>query len=346
MELNIMELMRAYADDEFELSETVDTERVRALVWKKIGKPKRARRKYMLLIAAALLLSCAACAVAASTLSFGQFTPAMRTLLSLEAAKEVPASVEYECVTEMETARYADVNHEGRGELYVSAWVVGRSENILVVSLGVSTVTSEQSENMVWRAHEVGSDTYYILDKGGEWRDGGGYFQMAMPIEEADDRMLKMELCAGMEDENGTSYQIERVGVFSLEIFEWEEVLAYDFDPPLELYDETGKTILGRLTYAEWNSGRLLVEIEYNGEAPNTEEMQKQIVWANEIRPQLCGGMSVVFASGETLSLDYAHVQWCGNLCILSLELPPRLENEQPAALCVNGVEYALASAD
>lgn len=73
----------------------------------------------------------AACAAVARTLSYGQFTPTMRTWLELDVAA-IPEGVEYEQVVAAETARYADVNHEARGELYVSAGVNGRSENIMV----------------------------------------------------------------------------------------------------------------------------------------------------------------------------------------------------------------------
>lgn len=343
MELNIAELMSGYADEEFEPvgMACADVERVRALVLQKIALPRRTKRKYVVFIAAALLLLCAACAVVVRTLSFGQFTPAMRALLFLEAAEEVPASVEYESVTETESARYADVSHEGRGELYMSA-SIRRSEDILLVSLMVSTVTSEQTEELVWRAREVGGDTYYIVEKQGERTDGSCWFQMAMPTRALENKTLNMELCAGTESADGSCYQIERVGVFHLEVGEWESVLAYDFDPAVELYDESGTEILGWLKHAEWNDGLLLVEIEYNGTAPDEEDMAELLAWGNGIRPQLCGSLSVVFASGESLPLYYADGLWRGNCYMLSLDLPPRLENEQPAALGVNGTEYAL----
>lgn len=340
MELDIMELMSAYADDEFEpfMDSEPNTAHIASIVTRKLHRRRRAR---IIFLAAAIVLLFAACAAVARTLSYGQFTPTMRTWLELDVAA-IPEGVEYEQVVEAETARYADVNHEGRGEIYVSANVNGRSENILVAGVRVLTVTREQLETLTWLAREIGGSTWYTAEWSGRYdeRDGSASFSLIMPVS-GDAQELSMELCAGRISSDGSTFMIERVGIFTAELSSWEEVLVCQFDPAVELRDESGEEIAGWLTHAEWNNEHLIAAIEYSGAVPDWDEMEEYLAWANNFNP-LLADVNIVFASGEELSLYYHDGRWRDNIYMVSVDLPPTFENDQPVALRVGEEEYPL----
>lgn len=344
MELDIMELMSAYADDEFEpfVDTAPNTARVALIVTRKLHGRHRVR---VIFLAAAIVLLCAACAVAARTLSYGQFTPAMRTWLELDVTA-IPESVEYEQVVEAETARYTDVNHEGRGELYLSAGVSGRSENILVAWMRVSTVTSEQLETLTWLAREVEGSTWYPVEWSGKYdgRDGSASFSLTMPVSD-DAQVFSMELCAGRESNDGSAFMVERIGVFTMELSSWDNVLVCQFDPSVEIYDESGEQIAGWLTHAEWNNERLIAVIEYNGEAPDIDEMEEYLAWINHFVP-LLSDISIVFVSGEELSIYHHDGLWRDSIYMISVDLPPKFKNDQPVALRVGDEIYPLVPMD
>lgn len=344
MELDVMELMSAYADDEFEpfAPAALNTARIASIVTRKLHKRRSVR---VIVLAAVIVLLCAACAVAARTLSYGQFTPTMRRWLEVDVAA-IPEGVEYEQVVEAETARYADVNHEGRGEIYVSANVNGRSENILVAGMRVLTVTREQLETLTWLAREIGGSTWYTAERSGRYdeRDGSASFSLTMPVSD-DAQALSMELCAGRESNDGDTFMIERVGIFTVELSLWEDVLVCQFDPAVELFDESGEQIVGCLTYAEWNNEHLIAEIEYNGAVPDIDEVEEYVAWLNRFNP-LLADINIVFASGEELSRYYYDGRWRDNIYMVSVDLPPKFENDQPVALRVGEEEYPLVPMD
>lgn len=122
--------------------------------------------------------------------------------------------------------------------------------------------------------------------------------------------------------------------------------LSYgQFDPAVELRDESGEEIAGWLRHAEWNDGRLIAEIEYNSAVPDIDEFEEYLAWINRFNP-LLANISIVFASGEELSLCYHDGRWRGNIYMVSVDLPPKFEGDQPVALCVGEEEYPLAPMD
>lgn len=133
------------------------------------------------------------------------------------AADAAPESVTYETVTEAENARWADIYHEGKGELYASAdrrTVPGAEYQVARVS--VSTVTQEQYERYTWLVRQKDSDVWYRAEPAAEdiFPYGGAVFRVLLPASQ--DGTLSMEICGGYESEGGSAFEICRLGIFSL----------------------------------------------------------------------------------------------------------------------------------
>lgn len=69
------------------------------------------------------------------------------------------------------------------------------------------------------------------------------------------------------------------------------------------------------------------------------------LVWINRFNP-LLANISIIFASGEELSLCYHDGRWRENIYMVSVDLPPKFENDQPMALRVGVEEYPLVAMD
>lgn len=69
------------------------------------------------------------------------------------------------------------------------------------------------------------------------------------------------------------------------------------------------------------------------------------LAWINRFNP-LLANISIVFASVEELSLCYHDGRWRDNIYMVSVDLPPKFEGDQPVALRVGEEEYPLAPMD
>lgn len=132
------------------------------------------------------------------------------------AADAAPESVTYETVTEAEDARWADIYREGKGELYASAGRTVPGAEYQVTRVSVTTVTQEQYEQYTWLVRQKDSDVWYRAEPAAEDVSpyGGAVFRVLLPASQ--DGTLSMEICGGYESEDGSAFEICRLGIFSL----------------------------------------------------------------------------------------------------------------------------------
>ncbi|NCB51190.1 MAG: hypothetical protein EOM54_04820 [Clostridia bacterium] len=211
-------------------------------------------------VAAALLIS----ALAASGYSFAELPSGVRRWLGLT-DEPVPGYVTYDTVNIADNARTADVDHDGDGEMYASSGVTVRSENFVMVYVFVSTVTREQYENYTWRAQIDGTDDWLVAEPDFDSGESsyhevwGGRLQLRISFildpEETD--TLHVTLYGGTESGDGKTFNVERIGIFSVDTGVVSETVTVTFGDGIPFTNSvTGAP--GTITDVEISSERII----------------------------------------------------------------------------------------
>lgn len=250
MEIKLAELMNFYAPAAE--PETVSPERVRARTIARLGAARRKRRLRTAVLAAALAALLAVGAAAAKQIGFDELPALLRRCFGIGGAAET--GLRYDRVTEAPDARTADVGGRAAGELYITRGTALRSENLYVIYLYVSTVTGEQLTGLVWRVRERGGETWTAAEVI-EDRGGWAALRTALPVSIFDGGAEpELELCCGAESEDGSAFEIQRVGVFRPLPIAYQTAAEIGCDLPL--------TETAALTGIELSSGHLILRID------------------------------------------------------------------------------------
>lgn len=238
--------------------------------------PRRAPRKISrtVLIAAAVAAALLVSVLAASGYSFAEFPAGVRKWLGLT-DEPVPGYVTYDIVNIASNARTTDVDHDGDGEMYASSGEIVRSENFVMVYVSVSTVTREQYENYVWRAQIDGEDGWAVAElRGG---DGSAYHEDKAGIQrswlslrisflldpEVTDT-LHVTICGGTESEDGRTFNVERIGIFSVDPGVVSETVTVDFGDGIPFTNSVSGAP-GTITGADISAERIIWYYEADG---------------------------------------------------------------------------------
>jgi hypothetical protein len=183
--------------------------------------PRAARRlSRTALLAAALALLLVVSALAVSGLRLGEIPEGFRLWLGLE-DEPVPGVLHYDSVMYAESAWYADIDHVGQGEVYLSEGPSVRSKNLLTLFFSVWAVTPEQFESYVWRVQVDGQEDWLIAEPD-TGNGGNGYYdsfggwinlRLSLPLEQDDMEPRRITLCGGYESEDGRVLKVERAGI-------------------------------------------------------------------------------------------------------------------------------------
>ena len=269
------------------------------------GRPNR----WVWKIAFAAVLLCVflvggVCAV--SGFNFSEIPESFRTFYGIEAGV-VPDYVFYEKVTIEEYSVYSDVRHEGVGEIYLGADAI-QTENLVVVSGNITTVTAEQHENYVWRAQLEGQEEYIPLDVSGEMYHNCLHFRLTILKEEWEPpKSLRITVYGGYESEDGKEFHVFRQGYMNVDIPAEMQIKVVVPETPIALRDEeTG--IAGAIIKMEVQNDLLVLYYHVPGlddmrncvnENRNDPEFLK---WQNAIMHMTQAvGFCTIFASGEQL---------------------------------------------
>ena len=269
---------------------------------------KRANGKaWKIAFAAALLcvfLVGGVCAV--SGFNFSEIPESFRLFYGIETGV-VPDYVSYETVTVEASSVYSDVRHEGVGEIYLGADAI-QTENLVVVSGSITTVTEEQYENYVWRAQLEGQEEYIPLEVLGGMYHGILRFRLTiLKAEWEPPRSLRIMVYGGYESEDGKEFHVLRQGYMNVDIPAEVEIKVIVPETPIELQDEeTG--ISGEIIKMEIHNDRLVLyyhvpglddmreRVEENSNDPESLKWQNAILHMTQAE-----GVCSTFASGEEL---------------------------------------------
>ncbi len=249
MEIKVAELMDFYTPP----AETgaVYPERVRARTIARLGAARRKRRLRTAAIAAALAALLAVGAAAAKQIGFDELPALLRRCFGIDGTVET--GLRYDRVTEAPDARTADVGGRAAGELSVTRGTALRSESLYVIDLYVSAVTSEQLTDLVWRVRERGGETWAaeVLEDRGGW----AALRAAFPASVFDGGAeAELELCCGAESADGSTFEIQRVGIFRPLPIAYQAAAELSCDLPL--------TETAALTGIEFSSSHLILRID------------------------------------------------------------------------------------
>lgn len=250
MEIKLAELMDFYAPAAE--TDAVSPERVRARTLARLGAARRKRRLRTAVLAAVLAALLAVGAAAAKQIGFDELPALLRRCFGIEGTAET--GLRYDRVTEAPDARTADVGGRAAGELYITRGTALRSENLYVLDLYVSAVTGEQLTDLVWRVRERGGETWTAAEV---IEDRGGWAALcaALPASIFDgDAEPELELCCGVESEDGSAFEIRRVGVFRPLPIAYQAAAEISCDLPL--------TETAALTGIELSSSHLILRID------------------------------------------------------------------------------------
>ena len=250
MEIKVAELMDFYTPAAE--TGTVSPERVRARTLARLGAARRKRRLRTAVLAAALAALLAVGAVAAKQIGFDELPALLRRCFGIEGTAET--GLRYDRVTEALDARTADVGGHAAGELSVTRGTALRSENLYVLTLYVSAVTSEQLTDLVWRVRERGGETWAAAEVI-EDRGGWAALRAALPASIFDGGAEpELELCCGTESADGSALEIQRVGIF--------RPLPIAYQAAAELSCALPLTETAALTGVEVSSSHVILRID------------------------------------------------------------------------------------
>lgn len=260
----------------------------------------------IVLAAAALCVLLAGGVLAVSGFNFSEIPETLRTFYGIENGV-VPDYVFYEKVTVEEGSNYSDVQHEGVGEIYLSADAI-QSEHLVVVSGSITTVTEEQYENYVWRARIEGQEAYIPLEVLGGIYHRCLRFRLTVLKEEWEPpKSLRITVYGGYESADGKEFHVLRQGYMNVDIPAEMQVKVIVPETPIELRDEeTG--ISGEIVKMEVHNDLLVLYYH----VPGLDDMRERVdenrndpealKWTNAIMHMTQNaGFCTTFDSGEEL---------------------------------------------
>jgi hypothetical protein len=298
-------------------------------------------------LAAVLLLSVTA--LAAYDFDLGEVSRAFRLLWGIEDTS-VPSVRHYDTVTEADNARTSDPYDTGQGEIYVSTGQRLLSQHFLTVDLSVSTVTCDQvlDEQFVWRAQLEGSDDYMVaqcLTTTDDTSSLSRYItlRLILPQEDIVDDALHLTIYGGYESDDGTAFDIRRVGIVSVTVPPLDESLAIPLDEPLSFANtQTDET--ATITALEVHSTCLVVYAHIDGiydilEGYNGDPWA--YVWPQSLNKALVDGF-VTLENGETVGWFSGNMLWLPDdtyVCFCQYDVSPDglLDISQAVSITLGG---------
>jgi hypothetical protein len=282
-------------------------------------------------LAAVLLLSVTA--LATYDFDLGEVSRALRLLWGIEDTS-VPSVRHYDTVTEADNARTSDPYYTGQGEIYVSTGNCLLSQHFLTVDLWVSTVTSDQvlDDQFVWRAQLEGSDDYLVaqyLTATDDISSLSRYItlRLILPQEDIVGDELRLTVYGGYESDDGTAFDIRRVGIVSVTVPPLDESLAVTLDEPISFTNiQTGE--LATITALEVHTTCFVVYAHMDGiydimEGYNGDPWA--YVWSQSLNEALADAF-VTLENGETVVWLSGNMLWLPDdtyVCFCKYDKPP-----------------------
>jgi hypothetical protein len=303
-------------------------------------------------LAAVLLLSVTA--LAAYDFDLGEVSRAFRLLWGIEDTS-VPSVRHYDTVTEADNARTSDPYHTGQGEIYVSSGQRLLSQHFLTVDLWVSTVTCDQvlDDQFVWRAQLEGSDDYLVaqcLTVPDDISSLSRYItlRLILPQEDIVGNELHLTIYGGYESDDGTAFDIRRVGIVSVTVPPLDESLAITLDEPISFANtQTGET--ATITALEVHTTCLVVYAHIDGIYNIMENYNGDpwaYVWSQSLNNALADGF-ITLDNGETVVWLSGNMLWLPDdtyVCFCQYDKPPDglLDISQAVSITLCGQTIAI----
>lgn len=283
---------------------------------RKSRKLRPAARTALIVIAAALVLTATAMAVAG--LNLGEIPESIRRLMGI-GEESVPGYISYENVSFAENAAYTDVRHVGVGELYANFSAI-RSENLYTLLLSASTVTKEQYEDYVWRLQIEGSDQWAKAKPNYYQADDFLFrpqisLQAALILDPEFEGTIRVRLCGGYESEDGKSFDIQRVSAYSSqEIKKAQELVSINLGDTVS-FENTVTGEKGYYTKVEISDDKVLFHYycpgsyelynwcyeQNNGKRDDWKEKHTKLMgWPNGVS-KLQYGASIALSDGTVI---------------------------------------------
>jgi hypothetical protein len=313
-----------------------------------VSKNQRKTAKFLAAaLAAVLLLSVTA--LAAYDFDLGEVSRAFRLLWGMEDTS-VPSVRHYDTVTEADNARTSDPYHTGQGEIYVSTGDRLLSQHFLTVDLWVSTVTRDQilDDQFVWRAQLEGSDDYLVaqcLTVPDDISSLSRYItlRLILPQEDIASDELHLTVYGGYESDDGTAFDIRRVGIVSATVPPLDESLAVTLDEPISFTNtQTGES--ATITALEVHTTCLVVYAHIDGiydimEGYNGDPWA--YVWSQSLNDALADAF-VTLENGNTVGWLSGNMLWLPDdtyVCFCQYDKPPDglLDLSQAVSITLGG---------
>ena len=332
MEIKLTELMNLYAPAVE--PETVSPERVRVRTIARIGAARRKRRLRTAVLAAVLAALLAVGAAAAKQIGFDELPALLRHCFGIGGTAET--GLRYDRVTETPDARTADIGGRAAGELYITRGTALRSENLYVLDLYVSAVTSEQLTDLVWRVRERGGETWTAAEVT-EDRGGWAALRTALPVSIFDGGAEpELELCCGTESADGSALEIWRVGVF--------RPLPIAYQTAAELTCSLPLTESAVLTGVELSSSHLILRIDapvlVDGFGELTANRSPALLEEANALDAVLSGAAVRFADGGETRFFPSGGTFCdGEYYYLAMTLGESEQGRAPAVFVLGDTE-------
>jgi hypothetical protein len=312
--------------------------------------PKSQRKTAKFLAAAlAAVLFLSVTALAAYDFDLGEVSRAFRLLWGMENTS-VPSVRHYDTVTEADNARTSDPYHTGQGEIYVSTGDRLLSQHFLAVDLWVSTVTRDQAldDQFVWRAQLEGSDDYLVaqcLTVPDDISSLSRYItlRLILPQEDIVGDELPLTVYGGYESDDGTAFDIRRVGIVSVTVPPLDESLAVTLDEPIFFTNtQTGES--ATITALEVHTTCLVVYAHMDGIYDIMENYNSDpwaYVWSQSLNEALADAF-VTLENGETVGWLSGTMLWLPDdtyVCFCQYDKPPDglLDISQAVSITLGG---------
>lgn len=270
------------------------------------NRKSKGRAWKIVFMAAALsvLLLGGVCAV--SGFNFSEIPESLRNLYGIEDGP-VPDYIFYEKVVVEKSAVYSDAQHEGVGEIYLGAAAI-QTENLVVMSGSISTVTQEQFESYVWRAQVEGRKEYVPLELMENMQHNAPRFRLTLVKDEWElPKSLRITVYGGYESADGKEFYVFRQGRMNVDIPAETQVKVIVPETPVELRDEeTG--ISGEIIKLEVHNDLLVLHYRVPGldnmwaRVDGNRNDPEALKWTNAIMYMTQdAGFCTTFESGEEL---------------------------------------------
>jgi hypothetical protein len=262
---------------EFKTKEPVSADRVAEITLEKVRNaapaiiPQKSPKKLSrtVLIAAAVTAVLIVSALAASGLYFSEIPEGLRLWFGIEDGA-VPGYVKYDVVNISDGASIADTDHDGDGELYISAGkgTTVRGGNLLTAYITVRTVTRGQYENYVWRAQVDGEENWIAAEPDSQGGDHNAYhddevtgpwvtLRLSFILDGDETDTLHVTLCGGYESADEKTFNVERTGIFTVAPGEPSPTVTVTFGDGIPFTNkDTGET--GYITGADIMADRMI----------------------------------------------------------------------------------------